>query len=864
MSFIRGIPKFVAHPTTPQEIPSILSMISVECGRDEKVFFFVDVSGSTTNYERYHSLSYAIYKCFLKLGIDVIIVGWDSSFGVITKEQYNNIVMSLFGYGSTQTSNIARFLETQKDKKCHIFILTDGEVEHQDISFCDQILERVLSNNGIEILSMHAFICNRGKTNCSVLAPFFRGNWSSYIFHDNHKEISPVYHMTDKMRREITIIINTITTQREFDEVYDRIISYITSMTMGKNGGNIELRSFVLEMSKRIKENIKKAMTQISPIVTVEEEFFDTKNISVPTAMALVDWYNIQFKGGDFQKKIDFLIKLCDGGMSSVYDPAAIRTAAHDRATVPTSEQSSEQLEETLSIPSDVQPVQCEILMIDTKNPVIMIRKNPVPVFDQLTKGQQDFYRTNTFSACNFTELLLPYLDHQISLEAYLAYPDKDISPTTRQPIIGCLILGADEASVKHTNYVIGKMMNGKSGVIGNPDVLFYVLYHIIKSGNAPWLNDIIPMMEAQLRYRMTHSKCTILMSSNAAHMQLKTKWGVSLFFVILQPLIKIPTKESTFSLFSGSINHIMTLLRLFGCSIPEPIIKFCDIVHLLSKLNAECKSLQITAFKAKYRALIGNFYHLKVENIESSPFYKKMVDEKWFVEYIPLDGLQIKKPDFTTNLPDNLPDDLSDDIKQNLRDEYIKLMYNLSCLIDNGNYTTTALVEKINIDEIDKYWTKPQPPEDDWPLYVGPIKLPETPIHPATLRPYFTTPNGHQWKDSFQQTYGGDHFTQPIFDNTDARKPSGQVFSGASMYGDFVIEYKAHPTFEEFVLYCYIRCSRSQYKHKTIPNIEFCEDVIRDYTPFREIPIEEFIAKYIASRKREDRIRIEIENPIE
>jgi hypothetical protein len=805
-----------------------------------KIVYFVDISGSTGRVREYHDLSRQIYNQIKDLPHS--IVGWDSGYRILSDPEYIQISNLMMGYGGTLTSAMAGYLKTQSSQKIHLVILTDGEVDINDISLCDKQMQDVISMN--EICSVSAFISSRNGANCSVLAPFLRGNWTSNVFHDNRTttSLTSIYFIDRKERMELLDLVKTATDEDQINAIYDRLVSLLTAMTMGKRDGDPNLRSMILEMFKRIKENVKKNLSKNSILSDIETEFFTTKNISVESAHNLMHWYNTAFNGDEFQSKIDFLLRLCDGKLSHLFNPADVRSAALNRATVTTKAQSDVQLAQIT--PSDaVTPIQCPIMLDDSANMVILLKQD-TPIFDELTKSMQDAIMMNTFCACSgsVTELIKKRLDHIMSLEAYLALPDKTRSPMTRDKISGCLVLGADDVSVKATNHAIGKMILGKSGIIGNPDVWFYVLYHYIESGNAPWLTPILPMMRNQLLYRMKNSGCTISMSGLANHVQLKTKFGVALRFVLSQVEMKISKDISSFPNFSGSSQHIINLLDMFECKLPESIRKYCTVVHQLGRLINECKQLHIDAFKTKYRALIGNFYHINSDNL-SQCVRTDCEENGWFTEYVPLDGMQTELPDYAIGMSQDM----------------CNLVYNLVQLIDNESTTTFTIIDsKIDYDNIDTLYSQPSPLVNDWKLYEHPFKYDahNVVIHPITMRPV-TFSNHNHWKDEFE-TYFRKNYTGVIFDSSDARRPSGEVFSGCSMYASFVETYKIHPTLDDFVLYCYKRCKNSQYHHTTIPFVEFCQRVINFYDFARTLPVSSFLARYNFSRNRDQRFMIE------
>jgi hypothetical protein len=767
---------------------------------------------------------------------------------VLTDAQYINIVSGMTGYGGTYTSAIASYLQTLSSQDVDIIILTDGQVDMSNISLCDKLMQDVIKN--IKINSVSAFISSRGQVNCSVLAPFLRGDWASSVFHDSQTNsgLTNVHFINTQERTELLDLVKTATTEDQINAVYDRLVSLLTAMTMGKSNGDPQMRSLILEMFKRIKDNIKKDLSRNSILAELQSEFYSTKNITVDSARKLMNWYTSTFHGDEFQAKIDFLLRMCDGKLSHLFDPQQIRMHALQRATVDTTPQSDVQLAQI--VPSDyVTPVQCPIMLDDSANMIVML-SHLNPLFSEIDKAMQDAIMSNTFFATSLVDQIKKRLDHSISLEAYLALPNQNESPMTRNEINGCLVLGADDVSVKATNHAIGMMVLGKSGIIGNPDIWFYVIYHVIKSGNAPWLEALIPMFENQLRYRMTHSNCTISMSGLAKHVQLKTKFGVALRFVLSQIELEMKKDQSSFPIFSGSSHHIVSLLKMFGCVLPDTLLKYCTVVHQLGKLVAEIKQIHLEYFSTKYRALIGNFYRVNPDAL-SQCVHDDAERNGWLFEYVSLDGSQTNLPDFALDMTD----------------EMRNLTYNLSQLIMTfGESTTTfTILDTLNYNDIQKLFETPTPFENDWKLYQHPFKYNNHTIviHPHTMRPN-TFMDGVHWKSQFEKYFNGDnHFTGTIFDKTPEQRPSDSVFRGCSMYGDFVTTYKIHPTLSDFVLYCFIRCKNSQYRHKTIPFVEFCQRVIDFYDFSRTIPVDVFITKYNTSCNREERIKIEQTYPL-
>ena len=811
--------------------------------------FCVDISRSTRGVSAYHILSGKIFDQIK--GKPHTVIGWDDKAKILTDSAYLTMQSRKEGFGKTYTSAIASGLTQIPPTGIDLIILTDGAVDISDIAKCDDMMNSVISH---KIASVTAFICSPPSDhylNCSVLAPFLRGEWNSRVFHNmqGQKNLTSVHVMDLKERAELLNLVKTATTQAEINAVYDKLVTLLTTMTMGKRDGDPQMRSMILEMFARIKANIKANLSKSSVLATVEAEFFDTNDITVQSAHKLYDWYQSSFNGNEFQSKIDFLLKMCDGKLSHLFDPQQIRSAALQRATADTTHQGDVQLAEI--VPSDaVAPIDCPIMLDSSANQCVMLKGTPL--FTDIPKSMQDAIMSNTFFATSLSESIKVRLDHGMSLKAYLGLTNQSESPMTRDQICGVLVLGADPVSVKASNYAIGQMLMGKAGIIGNPDVWFYVIYHTIKSGNALWLEAYLPMFENQLRYRMEHSNCNISMSGLPANMQLKTKLAIALRFVLSQAEIGMPKEQSSFPTFSGSTQHIIRLLGLYGCALPSKLVKYCTMVQTLSRLVSEVKQLHLPAFEAKYRALIGNFFHVKRDAL-SQTILDEATKNGWFFEYVPLDGPQTMLPEYATHMTDS-----------------VRIMtYNLARLIvDAGTESTTTftLLESVSYDDAEKFYVKPSPLANDWQIYQHPFAyaMNDIKIHPQTLRPTTYVEGNVHWKTNFTKSYNGNnHYTGVVFDATPEQRPSGQVFCGTRMYGDFVETFGIHPTLSDFVLYCYKTVKNSQYHHETLPFVEFCVSIIDSYKFSRDIPIDTFLSMYHASQNRENRIEIETQHPL-
>jgi hypothetical protein len=796
------------------------------------------MSGSTGNVYKYHELSLKIYNDYVK-NKNHIIVGWDNNFKVLSDTEYLNICNNRKGFGGTYTSAIGSYLTNlNTTNDLEIIILTDGQVDTNDISRCDNYVSKLKLN----ISSVKSYI-SAYSANCSVLAPFLRGSWSAEVFHDNQSlqfnQMKCIYSLNQLERQKLMEIVKTATTEDEINNIFDKLFDMITSMTMGKTSGDANLRNDILIMANRIKQNVKSKLSKSYQLELFENELKNNKSVSIDIMINLVNYYNKSFNGSTFQNKINSLLQLCDGKLSHLFDPSQIRAQALERVTTTTSNVSNDELEKINNMDTQIKPVECPIMLDSTPNVVLLIKQG-IPIFDQIEKKTQDSIMLNTFYAHNCRELIKQRLDHFMSLEAYIGL-ETIKSPMTNSPLVGCLVLGSDDLSVKATNHAIGQMVLGKSGVIGNPDIWFYTVYNLVKSGELPWLNDIIPALESQMKYRLLNSKCTLSMSGLANHIQLKSNLASSIYFTLSQPLIIKNKEDSSFPNFSGSAQHMLNLLDLCSYKFQnDNLYKYIKIINICSRLIYDVKQIHIEQFHNKYSALFNQYYQIKLDKLSKE--YKDFVMENnMYYEYVPFDHVDnYENPEYS----------------QKLSDEEKILYYNLSKLIKSENETTFNL--DIDINNLDKFYKVPEKQPQSWKVYDYQIKPINVDICRSTMRPYTYMGNTH-WKDSFDKYYNTKHID--IFSKSEERKPLGEVFSGSKYFAEFVSRFGIYPNINDLVLFSYNIVKNSQYAHTALPSTGFFESIINEYSFTKDISVIDFVKLYETSRNRDIRLNLEQNN---
>ena len=644
-------------------------------------------------------------------------------------------------------------------------------------------------------------------------------------------------------RKRVLEIMKTATTQSEIDSVFDKLFEIVTAMTMGKTKGDPELRSQILDLMQRIKQNVKSTHSENQIVLTYLDTLNSEKSVSTECISDIYNFYNSNVNGGDFQKKIDSLLHLCDGKMANVFDPAAIRQAMIQRVSTiaPTVDGAVEIIQETVQ--PHVSPVECPILLDDDVQNICVFIPQSTPLLNDLSKGDIDWIISNTFSAKRFGQNLKARIGHSVSLEAYKILLDKTYSeypadPFTNLETIGCFVLGADPVSVKVTNNGIARLITGGNKIIGNPDIWFYTIYSMIKNGEIPWLADYEEMFRRQMVYRLLNSKAVLSMSGLANHVQLSGNLASALYFTLSQPLFIKDNTQSSYPIFSSSTQDMLALLSMVEYELPEKprLMQYYEVVKTLGNLVNQVKDLHIEMFRTKHQCKVQN--HMIINLDELTPAFAEYVKQnKWLHTYILLDSV-----DEAHLVGDTLE-------------------YNLSNLIQTEGVKTFSI--PIDIMNIDSYF-KPQSTQkiQNWP--VSSMKTMseyyKIQICPKTMRPYTFTPAKVHWKKNYTNivTSHASFEASELFDSTPECRPSKLVFSGDKYYAEFVNQFGFYPTKNDFITYCFNKVRNGQYNIQTLPIINYTDGITRYNSVTQNTSPADFCKLHEASRDRERRVQME------
>ena len=136
---------------------------------DMKILFAIDKSGST-QFKLYHDETInLINENYNEKRGDIIYI-WGSTYKKVSKEQFISSVENEDDLGGTYPKLIADIINLERNNKCkHLMIITDGNVNSEDILETDKRMEKI--KYYFDFVSVYIL---GTEANLSISAPFCR------------------------------------------------------------------------------------------------------------------------------------------------------------------------------------------------------------------------------------------------------------------------------------------------------------------------------------------------------------------------------------------------------------------------------------------------------------------------------------------------------------------------------------------------------------------------------------------------------------------------------------------------------------------------------------------------------------------
>jgi len=754
-----------------------------------------------------------------------LFIRWDEDYTEISKVDLELINQLKKGYGGTSPFKLFQFIKNIGFKGNLIFI-SDGQIDNQTTQKCSDILLEWNFNN-VNIY----LIYTGGSINESVSCALTRNSPHEIKIYENinsYKYPSTIKVTFDDIN--FTYNLDSINTIEEFLEHKKTLKDVLTSINMGTNGSK-ELHSKLVTLKNRlIKSESKKFEKGDNPVSKLIESFkistsINTNNLEFSQSELDNVWklyYKIEENTGteedNWETTIDKFISWCSGSLLKTFDRNKISNREVSAVQIPVIPSENVQiLEEKL----DDLKLTCPILMEESSNMILIMKKTGSSIFDDLPTNLRDSLINCPLNALRNTSILMyikSLFDCVISIEAYkdlVDYGISDNSPLTRDEIFGGLCLGKHTSHVQATNSTLRYVLTGGKS-LGNIDLWFAVIYFIVERADDDYyLKEYLPMIKEHLKYRLLNSKSYMCLSGLPTYPVYSVPLGLASWCSIMATtsklsLIKDP-KNDPIRLHLSYSMELIELLEIIGIHVPNELI--CHINRL--------KTLRYFLLEFKK----GKEQTMKLKNLIDAMYYNAIeTNQNWIlIDGKPSDA-QITK--VRTLLPSVCKDlsiteikDILDLCNANKAESDIYIPY---------NYEIRPFV---------KYVTK------NW-SFGNNVPYFKVDISPKTCRPYYkVNVNGinSTWLDNAIKIYGHD------------------LFSTNNFFGNYVFENKKYPTKDELLNYIFMYYHTRDKKTLPICIEQFINEVFDEYQDIlRTIDPEVFVERWSQSVHKDVRMIME------
>lgn len=766
----------------------------------------IDISGSTSGCIHYYQ---NVKKIIDRIFNDsYIIIEWNGKANTTTIEDMRLRIDQRKGDGWTNPCSIIKLLANSSMKKINHFVLiTDGEVETSEIDDCD----KEIKNSMITFKRFEGYIIGyKQHANMSVTCPFTRSCSHNVIQIQPGMEEETILEVSDEDFATIEKI-KTIDDVDEFMILYPKMERVFAARLLGTVGDQ-ELRKEVVKMQHRITMNIGKRETKTSDSAKLMK-YIETGDIE--NAISFAGKF-LQIQNTEYEKSINALIRMCDGGLRQVFDPSQIKSF---RANIADNTEAVDTLDID-DVPTDVQTTfECPVSYENETDPVILIAKPELPILKIIDNKNATDNIINCpldiFFNKDALEVMKNCIDHPLSLktmrEAENCHNPILLSPLTRKKLIGGIPLGASEEHVKAANWTISQLTSGGKK-LGNPDMWFSVIWMMIEQNMFPYLNDIIPFVREQMIFRLKNHNTSASLSCLSTFCQIQIPLAGACWFCLTSPyFITNETKKQNMLRFHLSHAHILKKMTdLVGFKYPDGFDRFLTRTIAFSSM---------IKFKRNNQILFQNLIHCLYQNslcIE--------IDEQ--KHFVPIDGPATKES--RQKVYQALPKSC-----RNLTPEEIVW---LSKYIDI-NKSATDNEFPINEDpqtlpKFDVNWSE----IDEKYLLFEKVE-----IDPITMRP-FKIINEINWKDIYKNKFGS----------------TARMLVGCDIaFCKFVENHSRYPTVEEYIVSYANRLFAMQNPITTLPGR------IIEIVQFRILAFEQSIKEAEITTPDEVVMRFEGSKPI-
>lgn len=592
-------------------------------------FFAIDTSGSTAGFTEYWQCVDSILSSYQP---NDIIIEWGSMWGKIDMNTVSNYVTNKRGNGGgTDAEYVIYGLQANpRDDPYELILITDGEICSSSIDKCDQLIRQ----NNIKFSYAKVYVINKRNPNISVAAPFIRNCPSEIItpLCEATEEAKATYlHPITQEDLNTLDDLKSISTLDQFYTKHDSILRALTARLLGTVGDK-ELRNEVCRMQARIIKNKAEKVDTSDLVQALEAGDIDS---ALQLGSGIVE--NHAFDS-EFESKIQNLIRICDGSLRQTFDAHSIQASRATRADDVVEVDAIDVADvDTSTASTFVCPVSYE----DETDPTILIAQPDEPLLVGLEKDDANLLIDSPLNALTvlstFGSKFAEHVDHPISLkmlrESYEVGHPINVSPLTRKKIVGAIPLGASKEHVAAANWTLSQLVSGGKK-LGNLNLWFAVLWHLIKTGKIPYLEEVLPFVEEQMLWRLRNTTTSASLTGLSNYPQARVPLSVACWFSVTSPALslKVTPNFDTLRLHSLHAMVLLDIVRLIKFPLPDGIETHINRTSVLLQMIRMAKN-DFKEFQMLVSALTQKCLLITKEDVGV------VYSEKFDKLLIPIDG---------------------------------------------------------------------------------------------------------------------------------------------------------------------------------------------------------------------------------
>jgi hypothetical protein len=780
---------------------------------------FIDVSGSVGGFTEYWSIVKKVYE-ENKDNIENYYF-WDNCIEKVSTEKVEEFISKKTGRGGTCPNYVAD--EIVKKNISKIILLTDGEVSDSSVSHCDTILKEY------KLSESKCYIISNSNCNMSVTCPFVR-NCKSQVFFKSG--VGPLQEQISYTQEDFNKLeeLDTITLDNFIDS-YSTLENIIIAQNMGKSG-NIPLKNQIVLMKKRLLQDISNKMADKN----TDSIRYNLETNNLDGALALAKKLTSEYFGeamtGDLEKKINHLINLC-GDLRGRYNIGQIKSNQLVYAPNVKAEDKITDLEVT---DLTANPIECPVIM-DQDVPQILVNKGE-PILLGFEKAVVEDITACPLRILNYPEVKEKFksrLSKYIGIQ-YSEYLEKN--PFTKQELLGTIPLGTSQQHIDVGNYTLAKMLTGGK-LLGNLNMYYAVIWYLVLENEIEYLKDIQKNLDEHLIYRLKNSKTMASLSGLAQFVSTKVYTDEAIWYVVNSGWLNQPTDRDTFRFHVFNMDPLVKMTRLLGYPIEpnmENHLHRNKVMMQMLSMSKRMTTPERLDFNNRIKGLFQNGFFVDLTNL-SEEFKKR----ETIVSFVPADGPATEEQ--VTEIMKTMP--------KNFTKLTVKELVYLASLVDPSKSASDICLDYNLVVPAPDYVV-------DWAYGLNEYKPNKIQICPVTFRPFYHMKSQKSGSIVDWKSYVVEEF----------EVPAEKMIKGNKYYITFMIKYKAKPTIDEFVIYCYNRyilhgSDVLSGKKTTLPKqlYQFYDDINSGYnfiTDFTQEFYDKFTKIYMDSMSIEKRIDLE------